>query len=240
MLDLNVMFPNAKPLADNTWVGPGNHSLILISYNVTQTEIKAELLIEASDYHQPGTSVNVAWQPHKPGWKGEQDIARAVSFVMALFGYDDQAHSGPAGAQLATPEQPGCGMRIRAVGIPTARKLDGNGQEIIPLDDAGKPKKPWINVTWYHVEDQTGPSVLEGRAKCVAFQQGLAAPTAAPQAVAAPAPTPVAVAPAPVQVAPQAVAPTPVQVAPTQVAPAPEQVAPVTTVGPPPGSPFPQ
>jgi hypothetical protein len=132
-------------------------------------------------------------------------------------------------------------MEIRAIGTPAERKIGADGQPIIPLDDKGQPKPPWINVVFYHVPNQTQESVSQGRAQCVAFQQGLATPTAAPQV-----PAPVTVAPAPVPVATPAPQPMPVAQTipqPTQVIPplpqavAPQQVAPVASPAPAPGLP---
>lgn len=192
-------FNNAKPVDQRTpFIGAGEHVLAVVKYEEfasTQhgTALGATFMVLESSVHKPGTFVFQGWYPNKrasyPGDTGEID--RAADFVHHLLQKPlDQSGNAIAYLVQNAAAQPARGIIIKAKGVDKPAKLKRDGQM----------GKPFTEMTWAHVEGQTGESIAKVRASVDAHENAAKPPAAAPMPVTAGAGAAAAVQmPAPVQ-----------------------------------------
>ena len=169
MFDITSMFAGAK-LPSNliTWIGKGNHLFALAELKQIQKDgeapkYMASFLVVESNLHEVGIVVSTMFKPYSEVFKGAgaKEAGRMVDLVMKLFNYSNPGPAGPAFTKLLTPEQPGRGYLINAVGVESFPKPNADGSP--KLDANGQPKGPWVNVSYRHAQGQTAEEVAARR-----------------------------------------------------------------------------
>ncbi len=194
-MDMNDIFKGGSAYdGKGSYIGPGKRLLRLISFTFAK-EFEVKFLVEESTEHPVGSEVKAKWNPYKPTWQGEQDRDRAWAFLMELFALEnDLALIADIAGKISTKDQTACGMLIKAVGVQGKPPTNQDGTP--KLDDKGKPKKAWTEVSFYNSEGQTAETVAAGRLRIDAYKNGeLEAAAATPAAAfVAPEPEPATVA----------------------------------------------